>query len=42
MWNTLEPVFIELICTLGGNERTGQLCHGFRLTQFQPAADTPR
>src|SRR5712692_24240 len=35
-----SPEFIELICAQSGNERTGQLCHGSRLPQFQPAVDT--
>ncbi len=36
-----SPEFIELIGAQGGNERTGQLRHGSRLHQFQPAVDTP-
>jgi len=30
-----SPEFIELICAQGGNERTGQCCHGSRLPQLQ-------
>src|SRR6266849_2727077 len=37
-----SPEFIELLCTQGGNEHTGQLCHGSRVPQFQPAVDTPQ
>ena len=36
-----SPEFIELICAQGGNELTGQLRHGSRSHQLQPAVDTP-
>src|SRR3989441_3802591 len=37
-----SPEFIELLGTQSGNKCTGQLCHGSRLHQFQPAVDTPQ
>src|SRR6266699_5988785 len=37
-----SPEFIKLIWAQGGNERTGQLRHGSRSPQLQPAVDTPQ
>ena len=31
-----SPGFVELLGAQGGDERTGQFCHGSRLPQFQP------